>query len=110
MQQTLKHRIIKVDGMTKGGCEEIINKSIAELPGVTSVKANSASGNLEVSYDLMKVKLLDIESKVVQSGYKLPDSMLERSNRSRYHFFEQNEYDNLKNPGSMCGGCRKCDG
>ncbi len=43
--------ILRVDGMTCGGCERSLERAVGKLPGVSRVRASHRQGTLEVDFD-----------------------------------------------------------
>lgn len=62
--------VFTVSGMTCAHCETSVAKEVSALPGVTSVKADAASGTVAVEAD----RALDdgaVRAAVEEAGYKL---------------------------------------
>jgi len=76
------------------------------LQGIKYIKANYKKKELTLEYDLMEIKLKDIEQKVVDLGYHLPLGFLNKLKRGTIHFTEENEKDNYKAKSSY--QCSKC--
>ena len=58
-----------VEGMTCGHCELSVQEEISEIAGVTGVKADHASGNVEVTGEGYTDE--QIAAAVEEAGYKL---------------------------------------
>lgn len=108
MPKLLRKRTLEVDGMSCGGCEEAVNKALSQMDGIKYVKADSKSNNVALEYDLMKTRLQDIETKIEEMGYNLPDSLIAKKKREVIHFTENNEYKSAlikQDTQSLCGSC-----
>ena len=101
MNEIIKKRIIRVDRMTCGGCEQTINKGLLELEGVKTA-ISDRRGTVYVEYDLLKTRLEDIENKIIQVGYKIPGNIFNAIKTGWIHFIEKNEYDNFTSPAKHC--------
>lgn len=66
MRETLK---LTVTGMTCGGCENAVKKTLAKLPGVESVSASHADATVVVDYDASRVPREAIEDAIGKLGY-----------------------------------------
>jgi copper chaperone CopZ len=92
---SLKTRAISVQGMTCADCEKKLRDSIGQLEGVHEVNADSRTGAVTVSYDLLKTDLSAIEQELGKSGFPLKHGVWGRLKRGWTHYTEQNERDNL---------------
>ena len=61
----------KVGGMDCASCSAAIEKTVMQLSGVASAKANFASGELLVDYDPRQATPQGIRKKVEQAGYSM---------------------------------------
>ncbi|MFE0577978.1 MULTISPECIES: heavy-metal-associated domain-containing protein [unclassified Streptomyces] len=61
--------VYRVTGMTCGHCEGAVNSEIAALPGVTSVKAVAASGEVTV-ISAAPLADEDVRAAVDEAGYE----------------------------------------
>ncbi|MFB3854203.1 MAG: heavy-metal-associated domain-containing protein [Vicinamibacterales bacterium] len=68
MIQTLA---FKVAGMTCGGCENAVKRTIAQLPGVISVTASHSDGRVEVTCDDESVTREVIADRIRRTGYEV---------------------------------------
>ncbi len=101
MDEIIKKRTIKVEGMTCEGCEKKINDTISNLKGVKQVKADKA-GEVHLQYNLLKIKLEDIEKQITKLGYNLSNKLVDKMKRGWIHNTEQNEYDTMTAPAAPC--------
>lgn len=62
---------ISVSGMQCTGCETTIEVAIATLEGIEKVKADYTSSTVEVSFDVNKTDLSQIQNIIEDSGYKV---------------------------------------
>ncbi len=103
-----KRKTIKVGGMKSRDCENNINDVLSELEGVKHVETDSVSGRVFLEYDLIKIRLVDIETRIIDAGYQLPENFFSRTYKKIIHFTEENEYGCalIKHASSVdCGGC-----
>jgi copper chaperone CopZ len=99
---SIKNRLLSVDNMKCEGCEENIKKELSNLNGVAEVEANYKTKTVSVKYDILKVNLKNIESKMNKIGYYLRKNLLYRMKIGLIHFLEENEQDNLNSSSTMC--------
>lgn len=59
-----------VSGMTCGHCELSVQEELAEIDGVTAVKADHVSGKVEVTSQA-ELSRDDVERAVTEAGYTL---------------------------------------
>ncbi|KKO06158.1 hypothetical protein LCGC14_0065760, partial [marine sediment metagenome] len=62
---------ITIEGMTCSGCEAHIESEVNKLDGVLKVDADYEAANTIVQYDETKVDLLNIETAILSTGYKI---------------------------------------
>jgi len=62
---------IHVTGMTCTTCAAVIEKGLAEMPGVEQAKVSFASEKASIEYDPAKVNLAEIKDTISQIGYKV---------------------------------------
>ena len=63
-------RVFDVEGMTCGGCEVAVKRSVGKLEGVDTVKASHEDGRAEVTYDPGKVTIEQIVEAIEKLGYQ----------------------------------------
>ena len=95
-------KTIKVTGMSCGSCEQAIMDELGALPGVSSVRPDHEKGSVKVTYDMMTIRLGNIEEKLVESGYPLECTFWSRAKRALAHFTEKNELSNLTHKSTCC--------
>ncbi len=66
----IKNASLKIAGMTCVMCVNTIEKSLKELPGVTSVQVNLASEKAYVTYHADKVSIEQMKRVIEESGYQ----------------------------------------
>lgn len=71
IDETMKKRTMRVEGMTCAACANRVDKAVNALDGVKDVSVNVASDKLSLSFDQDKVSLRDIKQSVSDAGYKL---------------------------------------
>jgi len=64
---------IKVTGMTCAMCAKAIEKSLAQVQGVSSAEVNLGKETASVEYDQTRVKLADLETAIRDAGYGVVD-------------------------------------
>lgn len=69
MAERITRITIGVDGMTCGSCEGRIERAVAGLEGVRSVKASATLGEVEVGFDPALTDAAAIEAAVGAAGY-----------------------------------------
>ncbi len=62
---------LKIEGMTCTACSNIIDKTLNKMDGINSATVNFAVEKVTIDYDPKKVRLLDVQKKVSELGYKL---------------------------------------
>jgi copper chaperone CopZ len=67
MAETLQ---LRVTGMTCGGCENAVQRTLMRLSGVESVAASHARDSVGVIYDPARVTLAAIKAAIEALGYK----------------------------------------
>ncbi|HYG03547.1 MAG TPA: cation transporter [Chryseosolibacter sp.] len=60
-----------IEGMSCAGCERSVQKTISNLPGVQSAKADLSSSSVEIEFDPAKVGIEHIKTTVGILGYKI---------------------------------------
>lgn len=66
-----KTTVLQVSGMSCGHCEMSVQEALGELPGVERVKADHATGRVEVAYDEDRVGDEQFGEAVEEAGYTL---------------------------------------
>ena len=66
MTQTLH-----VTGMTCGGCENAVKRTVGRLDGVTEVTASHEQQQVGVTFDPARVDLATIKEKIEKLGYRV---------------------------------------
>lgn len=66
-----KNKSFIVKGMSCTGCESIIEKTLAGLPGVKKVRASFAKNILSITYDPSLINIKEIKSTLHKNGYNL---------------------------------------
>jgi copper chaperone len=68
MNETLT---LKVTGMTCGGCENAVKRTVSQLDGVSEVAASHKAEEVVVSYDAARVSRDQIAAKIQRLGYQV---------------------------------------
>ena len=58
-----------VKGMSCGSCAERVENAIRQLPGISSVRVDLASGDVQVEHQPEKVTPEQIREKITAAGY-----------------------------------------
>jgi copper chaperone CopZ len=66
---------LEVEGMTCTGCEGLIQRRVAEIPGVESVKADHLSHEAVIVYDKSVTDVQDLKKAIEEAGYKVVSDM-----------------------------------
>jgi Cu+-exporting ATPase len=61
--------IIRIDGMHCHKCEQAIQKSLTQLPGVHEVEVDFNSAQASVLYDQQQVTIKELTDAVTDAGY-----------------------------------------
>jgi sulfite exporter TauE/SafE/copper chaperone CopZ len=83
----IKKITIPVSGMHCRSCEMLIEDKLGEIPEVKKTTVDHKKGTVEVSYDLQKPNLREIEEAIREAGYAIG---MQTKNKS---FFSQNISD-----------------
>ena len=81
--------------------EEIIRK-VSALDGVRGAHWNSKDSALVVEYDLVKIRMKDIEAFLSMKGFRMRTGALNKVKTTIIHFTEENERSNLSSRPSDC--------
>lgn len=60
---------LRTDGMHCASCSMLIEMTVGDLPGVSTVKSDYVSGATHVEYDPSQVTEEDIVNAIVEAGY-----------------------------------------
>jgi hypothetical protein len=91
---TLKHHHIRLRTGPAGSPDEW-EALLKKIKGVTEVRVDADRGDVYVEYDLGECCEEAIEKWMVQAGFVLYDSVMERLKRGWIHYTEENERDAL---------------
>ncbi|HSK09296.1 MAG TPA: copper ion binding protein [Vicinamibacterales bacterium] len=62
---------LKVTGMTCGGCENAVKRSVGQIEGVSEVSASHQEERVAVTFDESKVSREAIVAKINRLGYQV---------------------------------------
>jgi copper chaperone len=65
----MQTEIIKVSGMTCGGCIEIVTRALVAVDGVHNVNVSLANGEAKVDFDENMTSIDKLELAIAQAGY-----------------------------------------
>ena len=60
---------LKVTGMTCGGCENAVRRTLQQVEGVEDVTASHATGQVGVRFDASKVTPAMVRDRIAALGY-----------------------------------------
>ena len=72
MTETLQ---LHVTGMTCGGCENAVKRTLSKLDGVDEVTASHAAAQVGVTYDPERVTAAVIRERIEKLGYGVDGSL-----------------------------------
>ena len=64
-----KRVVLEIDGMSCASCSAKVEKTLRNLPGITSAEVNLATGRATVSYIPRAIRLTEIKAAVENTGY-----------------------------------------
>lgn len=67
----MKELTLTVTGMTCGGCENAVKRTLAALPGVSNVTASHSDKRVTLTYDPATVDREMIKKKIEAAGYQV---------------------------------------
>lgn len=104
---TTKHHTIKFKLSTAADPNEVI-KRLKELYEAEAV-VDMGKGYLSVDYDLKKCKEEFVEMTMIECGFELDDSIMQKIKRSLAKFKEENELDNIHSHPTCCNDMSKIE-
>jgi len=66
-----EHLTLNVNGMTCGGCENAVKRSVSMLNGVSAVTASAKDHRVTVDFDNAKTTRAAIEKAIENAGYQV---------------------------------------
>jgi copper chaperone len=66
-----EHLTLNVNGMTCGGCENAVKRSVSTLAGVSAVTASAKDHRVTVDFDAAKTTRAAIEQAIEKAGYEV---------------------------------------
>jgi copper chaperone len=63
--------ILKIDGMTCGGCVASVERVLKAVPGVVATKVHLSPGRAEVSFDPARTDVPALQTAVEAAGYDI---------------------------------------
>lgn len=61
--------VIKIAGMSCGGCRAGVEKALLKVPGVLSAEVSLEKGEAAVDYDEKKAALQDLRAAIERAGF-----------------------------------------
>jgi len=65
----MEHTLIKVDGMSCGGCVKSVNGVLTALPGVGKVEVSLEKGEAAVEFDVALVSREQLTAAIEDAGF-----------------------------------------
>lgn len=101
MSTIKQHQIRFKSAPASGGMSEWIT-ILKSCKGISNIRIDVEKGDLFAEYDLQNCRREDIERCMIETGFVLDDSMMEKLKRGWIHFTEENEQAELKHKGPAC--------
>ncbi len=99
---TIKHHHIKFKKVPSAGEVNEWVASLSKCKGITDIRIDTENSDLFAEYDLHNCKEEDIERCMVDIGFVLEDSLMERAKRGWIHFTEENEQAEFRHKAAAC--------
>lgn len=99
---TTKHHHIKFKKAPSSGGVDEWKASLQNCKGITNLRIDVENMDLFAEYDLQHCREEDIERCMVETGFVLEDSLMERLKRGWIHFTEENEQSEFKHKAAAC--------
>ena len=104
--ELIKKMIVSIEGLACSGCEQKVEEELKKLKGIKEVKADYKNKTIDLEYNLLNVNLAEIDKKIVEIGYRIPQSDYAKAERNISYRIEQNELRNfLGFESPKCAGC-----
>ena len=87
----LKHHHIRFKKSPEGSAPWEWESMLKTIDGVELVTVDAAAGDIFIEYDLLKCREDVIERRLVEEGFVLDDSFMQRFKRGWIHLTEENE-------------------
>ena len=98
----IKHHHIRFKEGPKQGGKAEWESGLRRLKGIRQVTINVEKGDIFAEYDLLECREDAIERCLVEAGFVLDDSLMEKIKRGWTHFTEENEQSELKHGSASC--------
>ncbi|MCC7202077.1 MAG: hypothetical protein IT393_05345 [Nitrospirae bacterium] len=99
---TIKHHHIRFRNAPAAGGVNDWTASLRTCKGITNISIDTEKNDLFAEYDLKICKEEDVERCMLDIGFVLEDSVMERIKRGWIHFTEENEQSEFKHKGASC--------
>ena len=103
------HHITYKKAPSSGGIDEWKTR-LKKCKGITDLRIDVGNMDLLAEYDLQNCREEDIERCMLEIGFELEDSMMERLKRGWIHFTEENEQAELKHKAPACCDMTEIEG
>jgi len=67
----METKIIKIEGMTCGGCVNSVKNVLQKIPGVSSVDVSLEQGSAKVQYDAAKTDTSQFREAIENAGFEV---------------------------------------
>ncbi len=101
MDPAIKRRRFKIKGFRSGESTETVRAAVSTMNGIRRVEIRP-SDRLFVEYNLLQVKLRNIDAVLSRLGHAIAPGVLRRIWKAWIGFTEDNMADNLNVPVSPC--------
>lgn len=64
--------LLKIEGMTCGGCVKSVTRTLQGVAGVQGVDVSLENGSAKVTYDPAKAGVADLKRAVERAGFEAP--------------------------------------
>lgn len=98
----MKHHHVRFTRTPGSGGMPEWEARLRDRHGVTEVRVCREKSEVFVEYDLLECRETDIEHWMVEEGFVLDDSLMERIKRDWIHYTEDNELDSMRARHSCC--------
>ena len=68
----MEERTIAVQGMTCGGCEERVSRSLQQVDGIRAAAADHQAGEVRIVSEPGEVPLEAVKQRIRATGYRAP--------------------------------------
>lgn len=70
----MRTQVLKVSGMTCGGCAKSVTKALRAIPGVREVQVSVPRGEATIEFDEASASAGDLRTAVLRAGYGVDEA------------------------------------